>query len=341
MGSIVIRLSIVDIRDVLQHYDRIKIYRSTEGATGAFYEVTEPETRLELSKFVTAYEFVDPNGDLDFWYKSSYFNEGSGAESAQTTAFQGTSDPLLDIITVQEVKDFYLFGVNLTDDTGKPYPPELYKHYIRAAVYTTERELGITLRSQVITSEAHDLIPADWADYMWVTTKNRPVASVEAVRLVLPPNSQVQEFTTTSLMLDSHTGVINIVPPSLDAGSLALFSGFGFMPWMRALSRRIPHAIQIDYTTGFLAAEGVPADIKHVVGMYAAIGPLNIAGDLIAGAGIASQSLSIDGLSQAISTTSSATNSGYGARILEYLKEIKGMTPKMRAAYRGVGLVVA
>ena len=54
---------------------------------------------------------------------------------------------------------------------------------------------------------------------------------------------------------------------------------------------------------------------------------------LIIGAGIANQSLSIDGLSQSIGTTSSAENSGYSARIKSYQTEIKETVGRIRLVY--------
>jgi hypothetical protein len=81
--------------------------------------------------------------------------------------------------------------------------------------------------------------------------------------------------------------------------------------------------------------------IRDIIGMKAAMGPLNIAGDLIAGAGIASKSISLDGLSQSISTTSSATNAGYGSRIIQYTKQIDGMMEGMRERYQGINMVVS
>ena len=81
-------------------------------------------------------------------------------------------------------------------------------------------------------------------------------------------------------------------------------------------------------------ASTIPADLKAVIGMMAAMLPLNIAGDLIAGAGIANFSISMDGLSQSIGTTASATNAGYGARVLQFRKEIDQHLPALRARYR-------
>jgi len=82
------------------------------------------------------------------------------------------------------------------------------------------------------------------------------------------------------------------------------------------------------------STSGVPEDILHAIGYLAAMLPLDIAGDLIIGAGIASSSISVDGLSQSIGSTSSATNSGYGARILSFSKQLKAMLPRLRAQYR-------
>jgi len=94
-----------------------------------------------------------------------------------------------------------------------------------------------------------------------------------------------------------------------------------------------------DATVTF-TADSIPDDIKHVIGIIAAMMPLAVAGDLIAGAGIASISTSMDGLSQNINTTSSATNSGYGARILELRKQADALLPALRARYRMLNVAI-
>ena len=80
-----------------------------------------------------------------------------------------------------------------------------------------------------------------------------------------------------------------------------------------------------------------PALIK-AVGLLTAITPLDIAGDLIAGAGIASFSVGVDGLSQSIGTTSSATNAGYGARIISYQKQLKELMHILKAKYKSINI---
>ena len=84
----------------------------------------------------------------------------------------------------------------------------------------------------------------------------------------------------------------------------------------------------------------MPMDLINLTGKLASFGPLGIAGDLILGAGIASQSIGVDGLSQSISSPSSATNAGYGARIIQYQKEIKEAIPRIKLVYDEIKMSV-
>lgn len=81
-------------------------------------------------------------------------------------------------------------------------------------------------------------------------------------------------------------------------------------------------------------AHNIDPMILRAVGITSALLPLNIAGDLIAGAGVASQSLSLDGLSQSIATTASATSAGYGARVIQYTKELTTLISNLKSKYR-------
>lgn len=82
----------------------------------------------------------------------------------------------------------------------------------------------------------------------------------------------------------------------------------------------------------------LPADIKQAIGYKAALLPLDVAGDLIAGAGIANLHVGVDGLSQSLGTTASATNSGYGARVLQFERELKALLPALRAKYKLINM---
>ncbi len=87
-------------------------------------------------------------------------------------------------------------------------------------------------------------------------------------------------------------------------------------------------------------ASKLPADILDLIGCYAAILPLNTAGDLIAGAGVASKSFGVDSLSNSVNTTASAENTGYGARVKEHREKAKVLVRQIRRRYHGVSLGV-
>ena len=78
----------------------------------------------------------------------------------------------------------------------------------------------------------------------------------------------------------------------------------------------------------------IPDSIIKCILYIAAALPLDTAGDLIVGAGIANFNLELDGLTQRIDTTSSATNSGYGARILSYKQQMKSTLTRLKKSYK-------
>lgn len=76
-----------------------------------------------------------------------------------------------------------------------------------------------------------------------------------------------------------------------------------------------------------------PALVKSIL-YIAAMLPLDTAGDLLLGAGIGQLSLAVDGLSQNIASTSSATSAGYGARILSYERQLKMVLASLKKKYK-------
>lgn len=88
----------------------------------------------------------------------------------------------------------------------------------------------------------------------------------------------------------------------------------------------------IDYTTGYANAERVPDDLRYIAKKLAAITLMNIYGDGKLAA-IASRSVNLNSVSESISTTLSATSATFGARIVQYQKEIKAWFTQNRSKY--------
>ena len=245
------------------------------------------------------------------------------------------------VISVEELKRIFLFGLNLTDDNGTPFPEEMFELAILSAQEWFEKEVpGIMLNQKDIENEKHDYTATDYMNFSFLRLFRYPAISVAKVSIQFPLNSNVVEFDPTWFRIESVSSQVNLVPTQGTFAQILMNAGGSFLPLLYGGQSYLPHIWNVSYRAGFKNTE-VPALIKHVVGMKASIDALNIAGDLIVGAGIASKSLSLDGLSQSIGTTSSATNAGYGARIINYNKEIDDKMKGIRAYYTGIQMVVS
>jgi len=337
MAVINLKIVVSNLDRVMASFDQIKVYRSVTGLTGTYTEITGVGTRIALEETTTVYEYTDDSGSAEYYYKTSYYNSTSGLESSKSDAVKGEGDSALDIISVDELKTNYLFGLDLTNDEGTEYPDSLYEWFIKSAVSWVEIRLDLPLRPKVIEEEKHDYVKDDYENYIMLHLREYPVIAVEEIKMVIPGDQDTQIFEDDWINLRKDTGVVHVVPGTGSAQTILFGAGGAWLPYMRANNRFVPDVFRVKYTAGF---ENVPDVIKDVVGKTASFGPLNIAGDLLGGAGIASQSISIDGLSQSFNTTSSSTSAGYGARLLQYQKELKAVIPTLKSHFKRIGLVV-
>jgi len=242
------------------------------------------------------------------------------------------------IVSVDFLKTNFLFGVDLRDDDGNEMPESMHEFYIRSATTWMEDELATYFRPVTITNEAHDFHYNDYIQYNFLRLFCRPARRLTSLSLEFPVSLHKLEFDPAWFRLESSTGYVSVIPSQGSISKFIIGAGGTFLPALHAHSH-LPFVFRADYEAGYNIAD-IPIDILEVVGMKASLGALNIAGDLIAGAGIATKSISLDGLSQSIGTTSSATNAGYGARIIQYSKEIKDRLEILKGKYRGISMVV-
>jgi hypothetical protein len=240
--------------------------------------------------------------------------------------------------TKEELQKTYLFGVKLTNDQGEDYPDIMYENWLGSAQRTVERELDISLTPKTVLNEKHAFVPQNFQKFGFVNTYQSPIIDVTAMRLKFPGGTLVYNFPRSWITFDTGGSTRVQVVPDSSAGIPQILAGQGFN-LLTFGSSIIPDLIEIDYKWGL---QEVPLDIRHLIGMLASIDILNIAGDLIGGAGIASSAIALGGLSSSVSTTSSATNSGYGSRVIQYDKQIRAMWPRLKQYYgRGVRIAIA
>lgn len=335
MSVIKIRWTVEEITNVISQFDVQKIYRSITGENGSYIEITNSSTRIPLENDKSDYYYDDLDGNSTYWYKIAYYNSLSDLESNASVPRVGNFLSALSIISVEELKEIYLFGLDLTNDAGEPYPNSLYEHYILSAFATLERRLDIHILPYEIVDEKHDYYNTDIEQFMFLLLNEYPVISVEAVRMEFPNGNVLMNVPINYIHLNEGSGQVQIIPtlgPSIPISMNNVFYPYVSRYFTRTV-RNLPDFFRISYTAGL---SRVPENIKDLIGKIASFGPLNIGGDLLGGAGIATASISVDGLSQTYGTTSSATNAGYGARLLQYSREIKELIPELRRYYKGI-----
>lgn len=240
-----------------------------------------------------------------------------------------------------EIMALYLYGIEISSTNGAKFSDEAYEYYVREAQKTVENWFSIKIIRQLITESSSYYWDSYCEQFPIITTKyivERPLSLVGLLKKIEQVRYPV-EWLSYAKDPDKVGGRrISIVPTGsggLAANQDVILTGIVTQLGIQRF-QNIPDYWNFQYITGF-DLDNLPWDLIGIIGKLATFGPLNIAGDMILGsAGIASQSLSIDGLSQSISTTASATSSGYAARLLNYQKEIEETVKRIGGIYRGM-----
>jgi len=241
------------------------------------------------------------------------------------------------VLSPEEVREKYMWGVAIKDGNDTEIPDSVVTQYIREAQRQIETLLNLKLKKQVIV-ESQDFRREDWKRWGYIRLTYPVVCPLTlegfintVKQITYPPDWLVSKTINDDANL--HHRNLYVVPAGNSTAHSNAVIYSGIIPQLGIVeSTHVPNYWQIKYVTGW---ERVPKDIIAAIGKMASINLFHIAGDLILGAGIASFSLGIDGLGQSISTTSSATNAGYGARILGYANDLKRDVPMLKDYYRG------
>ena len=317
-------------------YDRLVVERS-EDSGFSWQENTQPDTRPVLEAGTTQYLWVDRAGGETFLYRYKYLAttgpiQGQCTEPSESILGEGLA--IQRVLTVPQLKARYLHGIDLTDDSGAPLSDDAFTHYILSAVRWMERQLDIPIIPTTFC-ERHDYVASDFEHWGFLQLDNYPLISVESYRAYFTDPGSYIEYPQDWWRIDPAAGHIRIVPNNTSTlGEYMIGNNYAIFPSLIGRTL-VPDSFEILYTAGFRDGR-IPRDVLDLIGMAACLGPFNILGDLIAGAGIATVSLSMDGLSQTIGTTSSATNAGYGARIKQYLDQIKKQMPALKQHYKRI-----
>ena len=243
---------------------------------------------------------------------------------------------ITDTITAAYLKERYLFGIDLTDDDGIAFPDSLFTAAIASAVSLIESDLDIVLGGLDTFDERHDVDPGHANSYYMFHMDRRPLREIVKVYVQYGGFDKFPLPDSFSHISSAIGGQIQFIagPDFYD-----IVGGAGgqptIVPGFLAGGLYIPLYLRFEYKAGFDGdTYPYPAEILDLICLIASMLPLDTAGDLIAGAGIASKSIGMDGLSTSINTTSSATNAGYGARMISYRKRAEALVQAVKRKYR-------
>ena len=244
------------------------------------------------------------------------------------------------LISADELFALLFYGINVKSTDGSDLSTDAVETFIYAAQEQVEKFLGIKLLKELRT-ESQDYYRDDYLNGFPIIKVMYPVnKTYSCIGLI----GQVEQVTYPEDWLFSaknNRGIyerkINIVPVSSAAGTVQSGGELFFTGVLTEIGLRsrmhVPNYWNVQYSTGF---DKYPYDLLMNIAKLAAISVLNIYGDIVLGAGIAGQTLSIDGLSQSVQTTQSAENSAFSARIRMYAKEVESYFKAMKLYYKSI-----
>ncbi len=250
------------------------------------------------------------------------------------------------VLSVAEIWQTYLYGITIDGGQGASFTDESMRFYIESAQREVENWFNLKFVKQLI-DQSLTYYQKDYWQQFPILFPSYPVREPLSMIGMLNKIEQIiYPQGWLSCEYDSGMGQgkrrLSVVPTgssTTQGNAEIILTGITSQIGMQRF-QYIPDYWRVQYITGW-DVDQMPMDLINLLGKLAALSPLGIAGDLILGiAGVSGQSLSIDGLSQSINTTASATSSGYSARILEYLKEIKETVGRLKLVYDEVKFAV-
>ncbi|MNW28249.1 hypothetical protein D3C74_50710 [compost metagenome] len=251
---------------------------------------------------------------------------------------------------IKEMQNRIIYGIELYDTHGNPFPDDLLQSYLNSSIAWAEQVLNIAIQPRE-EEEVHDYLAQDYMNWGYVKLWKKPVLEVQSLEMWYG-DRPMMTIPKEWLKIDPLSGMIQMFPTSGSTGGMIITASGGmFLPILRGSIGYVPQMWKVKYTAGMsepsTEATGqvyrktdIHPNLKEVIYKKTAMSVMGVWGDLIIGAGIANQSIGIDGLSQAIGTTQSPMFGGASARIKQLEEDIAAMMPGLRSYYGGIDLAV-
>lgn len=274
---------------------------------------------------------------------SDYTNSKEGIGSLLPDGAVETSwDDAGPLITPAQVRSMHLFGIPLVSAIKNPYTgkpdvvddPLLHQHII-SAVSLAELESGF----EIFPRAHQEKVPYDQPahdSFGYMVLRQRPVSSIQKLCISSTDGVNIWEVPLAWIeTANLHQGQLNIAPLAVAAqqGTTVPLTASGYTGLMPSLFRFtwVPALWMVHYTTGFKEGR-IPASVNQLIGVIAAMEILSMLA--ITYSRSSSSSLSIDGLSQSVSTPGPAL---FDTRLQSLGEKRKWLVSKLKRQF-GLGM---
>jgi len=252
-------------------------------------------------------------------------------------AFQLSNNSLL--FSASEFREQWMWGIPICSATGETLSDYTINQRILSAQKLVENLLGVKLFPQIM-SENQDFEIEQFVNWSFVLTNWKVVSPISLTGnynqqqiLIYPAEWLSVQRTNDNVAFNN----LFIVPNGQNNVALN-FLYVSFSALVINGLKRVPNFWLITYVTGF---NPIPADIIRLVGLMVSIDVLIMTEQGIAGKsmfGLASSSVSLDGLSQ----SASKINGGniFQSRIKSEQDQVNVLTQQLRNIYGGIKLNV-
>lgn len=245
------------------------------------------------------------------------------------------------VINPSELLDLYLPGIPLCYPNGGKVGENSVKQKIITAQRKIENFLSIKLNKQEI-EEMQDFNREEFNRWGYIKTVY-PIMGVKKLDGVINDIKQVsypKEWLSFKKGTDkTKFRNLHLVPNTSGTGATMTNHAFAFSGIAPQLgyfgSNNIPNYWRVTYCSGWDKGD-IPPELLDVIGKLSAMQLLAMTGDLIFGAGVGNQSISIDGISQSYSTTKGGGKGAFSGRIEQYKNELEQEFKDLKAEYIGI-----
>jgi hypothetical protein len=238
------------------------------------------------------------------------------------------------LITPEQLKTRYLFGIDLTDKNGNTLPDEVLQHQINSAISYVEHKLDIIIMPTEIV-DRHDYRLTDYQNFNFIQLKKRPTMQIKFIKAKFPNNQELIDYPLDWVVLEKETSQLQLAPVNGSFNGLILTNGGYSMPLIFGTRDYWPHMFEITYIAGF-CNDQVPIIINEMIGLQASISVFEILRDIVFGP-VASESTSVDGAS---TNRSIVAQGPYGPKIESYTRRLQEYFKVAHKYYNGFSFVV-